>query len=85
VIVDKTREIYFIDNIKIHLDFIEDIGCFVEIEARDENETIGIEFLTKQCQDLLKEFNIDSTQLICNSYSDMLLAKVEKSPVTSVS
>ena len=32
--VDKQREIYFIRNIKIHLDDVTGLGTFVEIEAQ---------------------------------------------------
>lgn len=42
VVVDKEREIYFIDNVKFHLDTVEDIGAFVEIEAQDNDGGIGV-------------------------------------------
>ena len=35
VVVDKRREIYFIDNVKFHLDRVDHLGAFVEIEAID--------------------------------------------------
>jgi predicted adenylyl cyclase CyaB len=43
VAVDKQREIYFIDNVKFHLDTVEGLGSFVEIEAIDETGGIGPE------------------------------------------
>ena len=36
VVVDKRREIYFLENIKVHLDRVEGLGTFVEIEAQSE-------------------------------------------------
>ncbi|MEL6276376.1 MAG: class IV adenylate cyclase, partial [Bacteroidota bacterium] len=33
VVVDKKREIYFIDNVKFHIDEVKGLGAFVEIEA----------------------------------------------------
>src|SRR3989339_2205697 len=30
VVVDKSREIYFIDNVKFHIDVVENLGIFVE-------------------------------------------------------
>src|SRR3989344_860785 len=35
-VVDKQREIYFIDNVKFHIDTVKNLGTFVEIEAIDK-------------------------------------------------
>ncbi|MGH7801150.1 MAG: class IV adenylate cyclase [Thermodesulfobacteriota bacterium] len=40
VVVDKKREIYFIDNVKFHLDNVKSLGTFVEIEAIDNDVKI---------------------------------------------
>ena len=32
-VVDKKREIYFIDNVKFHIDTVQNLGDFIEIEA----------------------------------------------------
>lgn len=71
-IVDKKREIYFIDNVKFHLDEVKSLGTFMEIEAIDENGTIGIKKLRKQCNHYLDLFDIQQNELISNSYSDMV-------------
>ena len=73
VIVDKLREIYFIDNVKIHLDKVKYLGTFVEIEAIDKNGSIGKTKLQQQCEYYLKKFQIKSSELVPLSYSDMLL------------
>ena len=73
VVVDKTREIYFINNIKFHIDKVKKLGSFVEIEAIDKNGTIGKNKLLKQCQKYLNMLKIPQKDLISNSYSDMLL------------
>lgn len=73
VVVDKKREIYFIDNVKFHMDEVEGLGKFVEIEAIDENGDIGREKLLEQCLHYLNTFGIKETDLIPNSYSDLLL------------
>jgi len=75
VVVDKSREIYFIDNVKFHIDSVKDLGTFVEIEAIDSNGSIGKEKLTEQCQHYLDLFRISKEDLISNSYSDLLLEK----------
>lgn len=75
VVVDKQREIYFIDNVKFHIDTVKDLGTFIEIEAIDENKNIGKEKLLEQCQFFLKLFEISHKDLILFSYSDLLLQK----------
>ena len=71
VIVDKKREIYFADNVKIHLDEVAGLGKFLEVEAigaPDQRER-----LQQQCDDFLREFEIRKDDLIAESYSDLLL------------
>jgi len=73
VIVDKKREIYFIDNVKFHIDTVKNLGTFVEIEAIDQEGIISEDNLRKQCQKYLDLFTISKNDLISCSYSDMLL------------
>lgn len=72
VIVDKKREIYFIKNVKFHIDEVKGLGSFVEVEAIDEKGDIGLEKLNEQCFFYLKEFKINDSDLITNSYSDLI-------------
>ena len=74
-IVNKQREIYFIDNIKFHIDRVEDLGSYVEVEAIDINGNIGIKELREQCQFFLKLFKISEKDLISKSYSDLLMMR----------
>ena len=73
VVVDKKREIYFIDNVKFHIDTVQGLGSFVEIEAQDYDGTKSEEFLRQQCDFYLHELGIPAENLISHSYSDMLL------------
>jgi adenylate cyclase class 2 len=73
VCVDKTREIYFIDSVKFHLDSVMNLGTFVEIEAIDIDGSIGKDTLYTQCQKYISLFGIASDHLISHSYSDLLL------------
>ena len=75
VVVNKKREIYFIDNVKFHIDIVEYLGTFVEIEAIDNDGTIGKDKLLEQCQFFLDLFKISQEDLISVSYSDLLLQK----------
>ncbi len=71
-VVDKMREIYFIDNVKFHLDVVKGLGTFMEIEAIDTDGSIGVEKLEEQCSYYLKEFDIADSDLLEVSYSDMI-------------
>ncbi len=74
VTVDKQREIYFIGNVKFHLDKVDGLGEFIEIEAIGDENT-NKDDLMKQCKFYLNLFNIPNGDLIPFSYSDMLLGK----------
>jgi len=74
-VVDKHRAIYFIDNVKFHVDVVKGLGDFVEIEAIDKDGSIGQEKLLEQCNFYLKLFEIDAGDLIDRSYSDMIMEK----------
>jgi predicted adenylyl cyclase CyaB len=71
-VVDKTREIYFVDNVKFHLDNVVGLGTFVEIEAIDKDGSIGNEKLLEQCNFYLNLLNISKDDLVDNSYSDLM-------------
>ncbi|PID57951.1 MAG: adenylate cyclase [Ignavibacteriae bacterium] len=72
-VVDKKREIYFIENVKFHIDTVQNLGTFIEIEAIDKDGTIGKSKLLKQCEFYLELFGISKDDLISVSYSDLIL------------
>jgi adenylate cyclase class 2 len=74
IVVKKKRKIFFLGNIKIHLDEVPQLGCFAEIEASNLSDpSLTIERLHKQCAELMQHFEIKEEDLIENSYSDMLM------------
>lgn len=73
VVVDKQREIYFIGNVKFHIDDVKGLGSFVEIEAIDKDCSIGKNKLLQQCKGYMNLFGITHKDLISISYSDLLL------------
>ena len=75
VVVEKTREIYYIENVKFHLDELQELGAFVEIEAGNILVDLSQEQLKEQCDYYIKEFGIKEKDMISNSYSDMMLNK----------
>ena len=74
VVVDKRREIYFIDNVKFHLDQVVNLGDFVEIEAIDADGSLGLDRIQRQCQTYRDLLRIKDCNLVSCSYSDMLLS-----------
>jgi predicted adenylyl cyclase CyaB len=73
IVVKKEREIYYIGNVKFHIDRLEGLGSFVEIEAGNLLADLDREALQAQCTFYLKEFRIAEQDLVSVSYSDMLL------------
>jgi len=74
VVIKKQREIYYLENIKFHLDSVERLGNFVEIEASDKSWPLPLETLYEQCNFYKSAFQIKEEDLVHFSYSDMLLA-----------
>jgi predicted adenylyl cyclase CyaB len=72
IVVRKKREIYFIKNVKFHIDDVEGLGNFAEIEASDLYTDLSKEELQKQCDFYLRELKIREEDLVSVSYSDML-------------
>ena len=71
--VDKQREIYLYDNVRIHLDTVTTLGEFLELEAVLEPEMdplIG----HRQIADLRQTLSIKDAQLIHGSYVDLMEA-----------
>lgn len=75
IVVDKQRHIYFIDNVKFHVDLVKDLGSFCEIEAIDKAGNIGRDRLLEQCQNYMNLLGIQEADLVSNSYSDLLLLR----------
>ena len=72
-VVDKKREIYFIKNVKFHIDTVVGLGEFIEIEAIDMDGSIGKDKLDSQCKEYIKLLNIMDKDLISDSYGDLIL------------
>jgi adenylate cyclase, class 2 len=73
VIVIKKREIYYIENVKFHIDEVPGLGSFVEIEAGNILAPKTREELQAQCDFYLKALGIPPTDFVSLSYSDLLI------------
>ena len=73
VVIKKQREIYFLENVKFHIDTVPGLGYFMEIEAGNKtNPLLGEQELRKQCDKYISELDIQKEDLLERSYSDML-------------
>jgi predicted adenylyl cyclase CyaB len=77
VAVKKQREIYYVENVKIHVDRVEELGSFVEIEAAGDDNA-DRDALQAQCTELMEAFGIREQDLAPESYSDLLLRKMNQ-------
>lgn len=77
VSVDKHREIYYVGNVKFHIDEVQGLGRFVEIEAAGD-ERANREVLLRQCREYMEAFGVDEAALVAESYSDLLLKSQSK-------
>ncbi len=73
VVVEKRRKIFYLDNVKFHLDSVEGLGAFVEIEACDQYGSKSEAALREQCNYYQALFGIKPEALIAKSYSDMII------------
>jgi predicted adenylyl cyclase CyaB len=77
MIVRKIRQIYYIANVKFHIDEVPGLGSFIEIEAGNLLANKTEEELLEQCNFYLKEFGVKEQELIADSYSDMFLKSAD--------
>ena len=71
--VDKKREIHFIDHVKFHLDIVQGLGTFMEIEAIDRDGIFDADQLLAHCTHYMKLFDIKTEDLMEDSYSDQII------------
>ncbi len=72
-VVDKRREIYFVGNVKIHLDRVRGLGTFLEVEAMTRSGDMGK--VRAQAAKFQKLFAISPKDIVPHSYSDLILKK----------
>lgn len=69
-VVTKTRRIYHFENVRIHLDEVENLGVFIELEAVLLDDT-DKDIDHRKVQDLLNYLNIETKDLLVGAYADM--------------
>jgi adenylate cyclase, class 2 len=79
-VVEKEREIYYIGNVKFHLDRVDGLGEFIEIEAIGEQSGTELAELESQCRAFCELFGISEADLVVHSYADMVMAMDSSGP-----
>jgi homotetrameric cytidine deaminase len=67
VVVDKRRRLLLWEGVRIHLDDVDGLGAFVELEAPEDGDQAA------KVERLSEELAIADDDLIAGSYSDLLL------------
>ena len=70
-VVAKRREVFVIGNVRIHLDKVQDLGTFVELEGIVENPT-ELAYVADEVQRLRQALGIEDHALVEESYSDLI-------------
>lgn len=77
VVVDKRRRLLRWEGVRIHLDEVEGLGAFLELEAvAAEGSDLSQE--REKVERLRRELHIEETNLVAGSYSDLLLDGPER-------
>jgi homotetrameric cytidine deaminase len=76
VVVAKRRRLLLQDNVRIHLDEVEGLGSFIELEAVAGPES-DLDAEQAQVADLRERLEIGDDALVGESYSDLLLDSPE--------
>ncbi len=72
LVVKKSREIYLIENVRVHLDDVDGVGRFFEFEAVYEQDTEAQHAIEElKVQKLMKKFAISEESLQQNSYQQI--------------
>jgi len=81
-VVAKRREIYFVGNVKIHLDRVRGLGRFVEVEAigmsRARRRKPSVKRIREQARRFQKLFRVRRGDIVPQSYSDLILRKLNR-------
>ena len=72
ITIEKKREIYLYENVRIHLDEVKNLGNFLEFEAVMDDRYNDKDLETKKVNYLLEKLEIDEKDLISVSYENLM-------------
>ncbi|MBL4646441.1 MAG: class IV adenylate cyclase [Rhizobiales bacterium] len=71
IIVRKTRLLYLVGRTRIHVDNVEGLGDFMELEVMlDDNE--NTQAGENEARDLMQKLGIEDNDLVEGAYADLL-------------
>jgi len=73
VVVAKRRRLLLWENVRVHLDEVEGLGSYMELEALVDVDGDDDGPARERVERLRKELGIDDANLVAGSYSDLLL------------
>ena len=71
-IIEKKREIYLFENVRIHLDEVTGLGHFLEFEAVMDNKFNNRKIETEKVEKLMEALNIHQENLVSESYENLI-------------
>ncbi len=70
-VVEKKRELYLHDEVRIHLDRVTGLGDFIELEGVVTQPEL-FDAIQRKVEDLMDHFGLSAENLVAGSYSDLL-------------
>ena len=77
--VSKRRELWRRRGVRIHLDEVEGLGSFVELEAV-VGKIGSVEEAERRCRRLMEILGVDSGEIIGCSYADLVVERAVEQP-----
>ncbi|HEY5941999.1 MAG TPA: class IV adenylate cyclase [Solirubrobacterales bacterium] len=74
-VVRKARQLFLYEGVRIHLDHVDDLGDFIELEGVAGSEDADLGRLEALLADLRDSLGIRDADLIGGSYCDLVLAR----------
>lgn len=72
-VVRKIREVFLIDNVRVHLDEVDGLGNFLEFEAVFEEDSPRVQMAEhRKVVELMGHFGVTKSDLIQGSYPEMI-------------
>lgn len=78
IIVKKVREVYVVGRTRIHLDIVEELGNFMELEVVLDEEETELSGQKIACE-VMADLGIEKSDLIEGAYADLLEMKTKSS------
>ena len=72
LVLKKQRELYVLGNIRFHLDQVERLGTFLEIEVLGKRGVDKVEELRAVCEDFMNRCGVKPEDLVEQAYADLL-------------